>query len=229
MTNVPFRSDHRSSKFGQWYTAEQIHDLFAPSDESVEAVRAWLVSAGIPVDSISQSVNKQWMQFDAHVEDAERLLKTKYNVWEHQPTGKMNVACDEYSLPDHVQEHVDYVTPGIKLHTVADTPRSKRSAYNKFGKRTFGATNGKGRAGKLPPLKKALPMALPELLGQTVETICNAAITPGCIRTLYNFTMLNTTAQKDNELGIFEDLGDVYAQEDLDGTLLQYCNASWAR
>ena len=32
---------------------------------------------------------------------------------------------------------------------------------------------------------------------------------------MYNFTE-GTTAHKGNEMGIFEDLGDVYAQEDLD-------------
>ena len=32
---------------------------------------------------------------------------------------------------------------------------------------------------------------------------------------MYNFTK-GTTATEGNELGIFEDLGDVYSQEDLD-------------
>jgi hypothetical protein len=31
----------------------------------VDAVHEWLVSAGVTVEKISQSVNKQWMQFDA--------------------------------------------------------------------------------------------------------------------------------------------------------------------
>ena len=35
------------------------------------------------------------------------------------------------------------------------------------------------------------------------------------ILALYNITK-GTTAAKGNELGIFEDIGDVYAQEDLD-------------
>lgn len=189
--------------------------MFAPAKDSVDTVRAWLASEGIPLDSTSQSVNKQWIQFDAHVEDAERLLKAKYHVWEHGPTGKTNVACDEYSLPGHVQEHVDYVTPGIKLHTVGGKP-GRRASEDKLEKRTFGVTNGKGNPGKLPPMKKALPDSLQNLLAEDPISICNVAVTPECIRTFYNFT-LGTTAAKDNELGIFEDLGDVYAQEDFDG------------
>ena len=44
--------------------------------------------------------------------------------------------------------------------------------------------------------------------------MCDVVVTPGCIATMYNITNA-TLAAEGNELGIFEDLGDVYAQEDL--------------
>lgn len=44
---------------------------------------------------------------------------------------------------------------------------------------------------------------------------CDKYAFPACIKALYNITE-GTTAHPGNELGIFEDLGDVYAQEDLD-------------
>ena len=44
---------------------------------------------------------------------------------------------------------------------------------------------------------------------------CDVAITPACIRAMYNFTQA-TSAVPNNELGIFEDIGDIYSQEDLD-------------
>jgi len=44
---------------------------------------------------------------------------------------------------------------------------------------------------------------------------CDVAITPACIRAMYNFTQ-GTSAVPHNELGIFEDIGDIYSQEDLD-------------
>jgi tripeptidyl-peptidase-1 len=74
---------------------EQIHDLFAPSQESVDAVRQWLEASGINGERISQSYNKQWIQFDAEAEEAERLLHTKYYVYEHEGSGHQNIACDE--------------------------------------------------------------------------------------------------------------------------------------
>lgn len=177
----------------------------------MEGVREWLISAGIPVDTISQSWNKQWIQFDTPAEKAEQLLKAKYHLWTHEPTGRTNVACDEYSLPAHVREHVDYITPGIKLHAIGDTP--SRRVKRDLEKRTFGATDR--NPVKQPPLKKPLPMGLSDIQSSDALSICSAVATPECIRALYNFTQA-TSAQQGNELGIFEDLGDVYAQEDLD-------------
>jgi tripeptidyl-peptidase-1 len=72
-----------------------VADIFAPSQSSVDAVRDWLVSAGVKVEKISQSVNKQWMQFDVSAAELESLLNTEYHVWEHTGTGKSTVACDK--------------------------------------------------------------------------------------------------------------------------------------
>jgi len=84
-----------SSRYGQYYTAEEIHDLFAPSKETVDSVRDWLENMGIAGHRISQSTNKQWLQFDADAEEVESLLNTEYYVYEHQETGKNHVACRE--------------------------------------------------------------------------------------------------------------------------------------
>lgn len=72
-----------------------MHDLFAPSQSSVDEVRAWVKSAGIAADRISQSANKQWLQFDANAEEVERLLRTKYSLFSHSETGRSHVACRE--------------------------------------------------------------------------------------------------------------------------------------
>ena len=45
--------------------------------------------------------------------------------------------------------------------------------------------------------------------------ICDVIVTPDCVRAFYNITE-PTKAAEGNELGIFESIGDVYAQEDLD-------------
>lgn len=61
----------------------------------MDAVTDWLINSGISPRKISQSVNKQWIQFDATTAEAEKLLKTKYHAYEHVTSGRTNVACDE--------------------------------------------------------------------------------------------------------------------------------------
>jgi tripeptidyl-peptidase-1 len=61
----------------------------------MDAVYEWLVSADVTAEKISQSANKQWMQFDASASDLESLLNTQYHVYEHPGTGKSTVACDQ--------------------------------------------------------------------------------------------------------------------------------------
>lgn len=50
---------------------------------------------------------------------------------------------------------------------------------------------------------------------------CQTAMTPDCVAILYNITR-PTTAVPGNELGIFEDLGQVYSQTDLDDFFMTY-------
>lgn len=96
MSNQAHSSQHHSPKYGQHYTAEEVADIFAPSRATVDAVHDRLVSAGIAAEKISQSVNKQWMQFDASTLDLESLLDAEYHVYEHAGTGKSTIACDKY-------------------------------------------------------------------------------------------------------------------------------------
>lgn len=72
-----------------------MHDLFAPTEQSVNDVRSWLESTGIAKDRITQSANKQWIQFDADAKELENLLDTEYYIYSHAETGRSHVACRE--------------------------------------------------------------------------------------------------------------------------------------
>ncbi|KAF7172400.1 hypothetical protein CNMCM6106_006590 [Aspergillus hiratsukae] len=197
-------SDPDSPRYGQYFSVEEVHDLFAPSQETVDQVRTWLESEGISADRISQSANKQWLQVDVRVQEAERLLRTNYFLYEHAGTGKSHIACREYHVPQSVQRHIDYITPGIKLLEVEGV-KNARSIEKRLG-------IGKGKD-PLPPILKPLILPLSELLADTLA-LCGVAVTPACISAMYNITS-GTKATNGNELGIFEDLGDFYSQEDL--------------
>lgn len=53
------RSDPSSPRFGQYFTVEEVNDIFAPSPSTVKAVQAWLESMGIA--NITHTDNKQWL------------------------------------------------------------------------------------------------------------------------------------------------------------------------
>jgi tripeptidyl-peptidase-1 len=69
-------------------------EAFAPAQETVDAVRAWLVESGISAERITHSDNKGWLAFSATAEEAGSLLHTEYHVYEHVETGHEMAACD---------------------------------------------------------------------------------------------------------------------------------------
>ena len=47
-----------SPNFGRHWTAEEVNDRFAPSDDTIQTVRDWLVSHGISDSGIVVTANK---------------------------------------------------------------------------------------------------------------------------------------------------------------------------
>ncbi|KAJ5505183.1 hypothetical protein N7463_008057 [Penicillium fimorum] len=148
---------------------------------------------------VNDSANKQWIQFNADAEELENLLHTKYSVYSHVETGQSHVACREYHLPSSVRENVDYITPGISLREVTGVRRS--------------TDKQKRFADGIPPIIEPIPLPI-ETLSSEASSFCTQAITPQCIQQMYNISE-GRSAAEGNELGIFQGIGDVYAQEDL--------------
>lgn len=102
--------------------------MFAPSQDAVDSVRSWLESAGVAADRISQSVNKQWMQFDADASEIEKLLRTEYYLYSHSETGKSHIACREYvHLGIFIRCKVlrlttDTMSPALSVTTLTTSP-----------------------------------------------------------------------------------------------------------
>ena len=216
------RSHPASTNYAKHWTAVEVADMFAPSDESVAAVREWLVISGIPAERITHSDNKGWLAFDVSAQEAENLLHTEYYVYEHTSYGHIEIACDQYVLihdfschllrtqtryqvPKHVQQHVDYITPGVKLAAPVKRGHSQRSK----SKRGFGMTMGDG----IPAPPKSRTPGPIKLLNELEA--CDVAITPICVAALYEVPPTLGQANPSNSLGIFEE-----------GKLFQECYTS---
>ncbi|KAK8077055.1 Tripeptidyl-peptidase sed1 [Apiospora saccharicola] len=217
-------SDPASKNYGNHLTATEVVDLFAPPNATFAAVRDWLIGAKIAVADIGQSSNKQWVQFDLPVRRAEELLAADYHIYEHEDNGVQTVACEEYHVPKHIQEHIDYITPGIRLGGLGDTHEARGKKRS-----TYSGSDGIDRF--IRPVKMMDPAKLNIAVNQTgapddgpripwnipfpLDGDCDKYMTPDCIRRLYRVPK-GTKAHPDNKMGIFQGLGQKYTQHDLD-------------
>ncbi|KAJ3498817.1 hypothetical protein NLG97_g838 [Lecanicillium saksenae] len=190
-------SDPSSSNYGNHYTPEQVKDLFAPSDDSAEAVKRWLVNAGIPAESITSPKSQGWLDFKTTVSGLESLLKTQYHVYETR-SGE-HFGTDKYHLPANVANHVDFIQPAVAMSQI---------------KRSTSEHNPSMLAHKHP---RPIPKNTKDASG------CDTTITPECIRALYNIPEA-TSKIAGNEMGFFESQGEYVPQSDLDQFFSTYAS-----
>ncbi|KAF4552344.1 Pro-kumamolisin activation domain-containing protein 3 [Elsinoe fawcettii] len=206
-------SHPESANYGKHWSPKQVAETFAPSPEAVAAVKEWLSASGIDSSRVKQSQSLSWLHFEATVDEAEELLKTRYHVFEHQ-SGQPHVACDEYSLPSHIKKHVDFVTPSVHF----DAKIKPRKADEEVAKRdipdiakSIGKPGSLPGAGSLPKLTQKFGK---DKIIKQLEN-CSTQIVPNCLRALYEFPP-NFRANPKNSYGIVEYTPQAYLPGDLD-------------
>jgi tripeptidyl-peptidase-1 len=188
-------SHPESPTYGEHFSAAQIVDTFAPSHETIAAVKNWLMDAGLSGDRLRLSASRGWIAVNVTAEEAESLLRTEYHVYTH-PSGASQIGCQDYSVPAHVQEHIDLIKPTVQFNPHAAAPRGKKRAINRPS--TTLKTNG---------VKVTKPAS-------TLSN-CDNIITPDCLRALYNFHYTPRETKK-NSFGIVEFTPQAYLPADLD-------------
>lgn len=91
-------SSSDSQNYGKHWTPEQVHDAFAPKQETVASVTAWLTDSGIQDSRIVFYENKGWISVDVTVEEIEALLLAEFHEHEHSQTSKVRVGTDRYAV-----------------------------------------------------------------------------------------------------------------------------------
>ncbi len=91
------RSDPDSERYGKHWTAEEVHNAFAPEEETVANIKGWLTDFGIHGSRIVHSENRGWIAVDVTVEEAEALLLAEFHEHEHKLTSKVRVGTDKYA------------------------------------------------------------------------------------------------------------------------------------
>lgn len=143
------------------------------------------------------------------MDEAERLFKAKYHIWSHEQTGRPHVACDEYSLPANIKEHVDFVYPSVHFDAQISSRREKRHLDTKQD--STNAHLKEPSTGKLVSTVQGIDRSD---LNHTVAD-CDQQTTPICLRTLYGIPE-NKEVVDGNSFGLVEFTPQAYVQTDLD-------------
>ncbi len=170
-----------SPNFGKHWTAKQVAEMFAPKKETVAVVADWLAENGVTQYSQSQGLN--WITADVSVSTAERLLQTEYFEYVHE-SGKSHVACEEYSVPDYLRDHIDFITPTVHFDAKLDQ-RRKRSTDPKPAVQPAKAKSIGSATSNIAAPKTDGEIPFGEIIAELKQ--CDTYITPDCLRALYLF------------------------------------------
>jgi tripeptidyl-peptidase I len=156
-------------------------------------VHEWLLDHDVEQWELQYSASKDFIKLSLPVADVERLLDTKYSIFEHVD-GTRLVRTPEYSLPVHLHEHVTVITPTNQF--LRNDPMSKDI--------------------RVHPGSHPLPPLVPEPTNSSVAAVCNfSLVTPDCLRTIYG--TINYTAQVPgkNKVALTDYLGEVNSRPDV--------------
>ncbi|KAG8739823.1 hypothetical protein FRC10_005084 [Ceratobasidium sp. 414] len=176
-------SDPGHVRYGMHLSKAEVDELVAPRSETVETVEEWLDAHGVKISGRSSAGD--WLHVRVPVARAEKMLNTRYNVYQHE-SGSHIVRSESYALPRWLDDHVDLVQPTTffgKLH-------ERGSGVEK---RMWGE----------------------DLMAVKPTLSCNSTITPACLRTLYRTKDYVPSATKRNSLGITGYLGQYASRADL--------------
>ncbi|PMD54431.1 tripeptidyl peptidase-like protein [Hyaloscypha bicolor E] len=218
-----------SPDYGKHWSKEKVADMFAPTTEAVSAVMEWLHASGIDPSRIKMSNSRNWLNFNATVAEAERLLRTEYHLYKHE-MGHNHIACESYSVPHHLTDHIDIVTPTVHFDTRIGSTRktihhqnlpepilelNRRMAKRDFSSRPLHGTLGSELDASNPKHGAEIKNAL-----MTLEN-CDTMITPACLQALYNAPP-NALSIPNNTLGVVEYTPQAFLQSDLDMFFKQF-------
>jgi len=150
-------SDPAHPEYGQHYPHERIHQLVAPPASAIAAVRAHFASHGVS-DLSAATPNGDMLVAETTVGAVEAALGAEYYEYAYgNETTALRVPSYGGALPPHVREAIAFVSPTVRLPSLAsprptaaparpdgflNTPKSLRKLYK------VGDTVGKADANK---------------------------------------------------------------------------------
>ncbi|RYP03338.1 hypothetical protein DL764_005211 [Monosporascus ibericus] len=201
-------SDPSSPHFARYWSSARVAAHFSATDETFATVTSWLEMSGIYKRRLRRSNGGDWILFNATIQEAEMLLKTKYHLFARQDGQETHLGCDEYSLPESVRRHVDFVMPTVHLGAGSrldrgyaapvSTGKFRRTDWNSPGISVL------ARRQATRPSNASLNLSN-----------CHRYLTPNCLRSMYHLPA-SDTSHPANSFGIFQPSLASWLPTDLD-------------
>jgi tripeptidyl-peptidase-1 len=153
----------RSANYGKFKTDAEVQSLFAPSKDAVDSVTAWLTSNGIT----NYRVDGAFIDFAMDIETANRVFQASYQRLSDGETTKLRTLS--FAIPDELEQHIQYLDPS----TYIGTSKAFRPTPQPFEAPFVVPTRADKRS-----------MAVP--LSADLDPSCEKAITPACLKDMYN-------------------------------------------
>ena len=178
--------------YGMHLTRDEVRSYTAPSDAAVDAVAVWLRDNGI--DSF---FDNDWVSFTTTVDRANALLDTRFDWYKYEDSDAPVLRTLAYSVPDALIDHVDLVQPTTRFGKFST---HKSTIFSMEYVEDQEESNVKSTLA-IPAQQKSL-------------AVCDAGITPTCLKNLYhiNYTVTNPA---DNLVGFASYLNEYARYSDL--------------
>lgn len=168
----------------------QSHDemkrMLQPSDDSLQVVRDWLENAG--VKDVHRDAD--WLTVHTTVEKANDLLDANFQYYVNRDKHVERLRTLEYSLPKEIVPHVNLVSPTTRFGQL----KANRATIH-----------SKAKAADEVFRQAAL----------SLSTSCDTAITPKCLKSIYNVGDYKAQSDNGNKVAFASYLEQYARYEDL--------------
>ncbi|KAF8335044.1 peptidase S8/S53 domain-containing protein [Cantharellus anzutake] len=189
-------SNPNSANYGQHLSAGDVMKLFEPTDETVKEVTEWLFKElGVSArERVQYYQSNGALLANVTITEAEFLLRTTYSLYHHPPTGKYHIACDSYSVPTSIAQHIDLITPTVHFDLLLGGVGTWNEEWDEVD------------SDDIDPSRRH----------EGGLTNCDQKIQPACLKALYSFEWYKPRAINRNSYGIVELTPQSYIPSDLD-------------
>ncbi|KAI0378062.1 subtilisin-like protein [Hypomontagnella monticulosa] len=202
-------------RYGKHLSAEEVHTLVKPDDESVALTIEWLEENGIGTDILDLSPSQDWISITLPINHIERLLSTEYHSFQYEDSDEdySVLRASEWSLPEHLHEHIDCIQPTSSFFGVQAAAQKERSYWDTIVENINKDERSPASEGVEPHIPRA----------SSVRQVCNASeVTPTCLRTLYGTIDYEIQVPDKNSMSLTNYLGQFNNRSDTSLFLSHY-------